>query len=50
MNGLKNVNATKRTLIVSRVPQNSNLNKEVHSCFEDPEKYLKLNPYIVVGT
>lgn len=50
MNELKSITSPKRTLIVSRVPQNSDFDSEFHSYFEDPEKYLKLNPYIVVGT
>jgi hypothetical protein len=34
---------------VSKLPEESDLKAEMNKYFEEPDKYLKFNPYMVVG-
>ena len=49
MNGFRSVRGNKRTFVVSKLPEESHLKAEMNKYFEEPDKYLKLNPYMVVG-
>jgi len=40
---------TKKTFLVSRLPEDSPLRQEIKMSFDDADKYLKVNPFMVVG-
>lgn len=42
-------NKMKRSFVVSKLPEDSELKKEINTCFEDADKYLKINPAMVIG-
>ena len=42
-------NAIRKTFLVSKLPEESILKSEIKNCFEDPNKYLEINPHMVIG-
>jgi hypothetical protein len=42
-------NETKKTYMVSKLPEESNLHRLIRSSFEDPNQYLHINPSMIIG-
>ncbi len=42
-------NETKKTYMVSKLPEESNLHKLIRTSFEDPNQYLQINPSMIIG-
>jgi hypothetical protein len=50
MNDKKKTNSAKKnTFILKKLDHNNNLSEEIEKTFEDPTKYLTVNPNLIVG-
>lgn len=49
MDGYYNYKRNKKTFLITKLPDESELTKEIKISFEDPEKFLKINPSMIVG-